>query len=101
MKTITEITDKELTAKLTGCGVRVEDIWFLDNKWCYHPLFMEGESCWSIRVSATADKRFSDRNNLGIFSNGGIKTCPPVAALEYLACEGIIPVGEYLLIKSW
>jgi len=101
MTTITQINGSEIIEALSMCGVKCEELWIDGSKWGYHDGFLEGESKWCLRLYVDADDRFKSVESLRGFYVRGRHCIPPVAAMEYLACAGYLPPGEYLVWCSW
>lgn len=101
MTTITQIDADEVIEALAAHGVHCDELWFEGPKWSYADGFLEGESKWCLLLCANADSQFSAADSLGAFSNRGRRCVPPLAAVEYLACVGYLPKGDYLVWRAW
>jgi hypothetical protein len=102
MKTILEITAEEVIELLKSTGVLCEELWFQGSKWSYSSGFLEGESKWALRHHINVDDRYKNEDSLESFTDRWGRVCiPPHAALEYLACQGLLEEGECLVWKSW
>jgi hypothetical protein len=101
MKTIEEITSKEVIDLLETLGVQCDNLYFEGNKWSYCGGFLEGESKWCIRCNLDPEPLPLDKP-VGIFIGKFNQiTIPPLAALKFLVSHEKLKPGEYLLWCSW
>ena len=99
---ITQICADEIIEALVDNGVPCDELWFKGDRYSYHGGFLEGESKWCLRLCVDADDKYSDIESLGSFDDRFGRRCvPPHSAMEYLACIGYLPIGEYLVWRSW
>ena len=103
MLQLTEITSDEIIEMLAQKGIFCDELGFTGNKWSYAGGYVEGESKWALRLCVDADTRYAALESLEAWSHSKNDRVyiAPHAAIEYLACSGLLKKGEYLIWAAW